>query len=210
MSTAEAEAARQAASPEMNIPAAATTIQTNLAPDTSKYNAADPELREAAALLASGLKAESVQAEEAIWTRVIDTYGGLDRAWVPDVVGRAWANRGNARSRQGRLTGALSDYNESIRICPWATDPVLNRGVVLEALGRFVEAERDYRVVLAVAPEDPSAWNNLGNATAGQGRWEEALGYYGEAVERSPAFAFATANRALAMYQLGRKNEAMR
>lgn len=34
---------------------------------------------------------------------VIQRYSGLDRPWVPDVVGRAWGNRGNARSRQGKL-----------------------------------------------------------------------------------------------------------
>lgn len=38
-------------------------------------------------------------------------------------------NRGNARSRQGKLQEALGDYNESIRICPWSVDPVLNRSV---------------------------------------------------------------------------------
>ncbi len=56
---------------------------------------------------------------------------------MPDVVGRAWGNRGNARARQGRLQEALADYNASIALCPWSVDPVLNRGVALEALGRF-------------------------------------------------------------------------
>ena len=64
-------------------------------------------------------------------------YGGLDRPWVPDVVGRAYGNRGNARSRQGRLAEALGDYNTAIALCPWSVDPLLNRGVALEALGRF-------------------------------------------------------------------------
>jgi hypothetical protein len=34
-------------------------------------------------------------------------FGGLDRPWVPDVVGRAWGNRGNARSRQVKLAGVV-------------------------------------------------------------------------------------------------------
>ena len=42
-------------------------------------------------------------------------------------VGRAYGNRGNARSRMGRLGEALADYNKSIQICPWSVDPVLNR-----------------------------------------------------------------------------------
>jgi tetratricopeptide (TPR) repeat protein len=60
---------------------------------------------------------------------------------VADVVGRAYGNRGNARSRQGKLQAALADYNTSIQLCPWSVDPVLNRGVALEALGRFEGAQ---------------------------------------------------------------------
>lgn len=75
-----------------------------------------------------------------------------------DVVSRAWGNRGNARSRQGRLEEAIGDYNKSIELSPWSVDPVLNRGVVLESLGDFEGAMRDYKAVLRVAPNDPSAW----------------------------------------------------
>jgi hypothetical protein len=60
----------------------------------------DPDLREAAQLLQKGLEASKVEQEEAIWTQIIDKYGSMDKPWVPDVVGRAWGNRGNARSRQ--------------------------------------------------------------------------------------------------------------
>ena len=74
---------------------------------------------------------------------------------------RAWGNRGNARSRQGKLLPALTDYNTAIAIAPYAVDPVLNRGIVMEALNRFDEACQDYRAVLAVDPNDPAAWNNL-------------------------------------------------
>lgn len=59
--------------------------------------------------------------------QIIENYSNVDAPWVPDVVGRAWGNRGNARSRQGFLEEALSDYNRAIEICPWSGDPVLNR-----------------------------------------------------------------------------------
>jgi hypothetical protein len=39
---------------------------------------------------------------------------------------------------QGKYSEALSDYNTSIQLCPWSVDPVINRGVLLEALGRWV------------------------------------------------------------------------
>ncbi|GFR42967.1 hypothetical protein Agub_g3965 [Astrephomene gubernaculifera] len=185
-------------------------IDPSLAPDQSKYDPQDPELREAASLLRSALSAPSLAAEEAGWSRIIDTYGGLDRPWVPDLVGRAWGNRGNARSRQGRLSEALQDYNTALQLCPWAVDPLLNRGVVLEALGRFPEAAADYHEVLRVAPDDPAGWNNLGNASGGMGDWQAAVQYYSRAVQLAPNFAFAAANRAVALFQVGRQEEALR
>ncbi|GLC47107.1 hypothetical protein PLESTB_000870100 [Pleodorina starrii] len=185
-------------------------IEPSKAPDQSKYDPSDPDLREAAALLQRALNAPSVEEEEALWSQVIDTYGTLDKPWVPDVVGRAWGNRGNARSRQGRLQEALSDYNTAIEICPWSVDPVLNRGVALEALGRFDEAVSDYRAVLEANPMDPAGWNNLGNATGGLGRWAEAVDYYGRAAQLAPNFSFASANRAVALFEVGRTEEAIR
>lgn len=45
-----------------------------------------------------------VEEEERLWTQVIDMYGKLDAEWVSDIVSRAWGNRGNARSRQVRVS----------------------------------------------------------------------------------------------------------
>ena len=69
-------------------------------------------------------------------TQIIDKYENADGNWVPDVVGRAYGNRGNARARQGNLDPALRDYNRAMEICPWSVDPLLNRGAVLEQQGR--------------------------------------------------------------------------
>lgn len=205
-----AEAAIEACKSDPNAQLVAPRIAINSAPNQSEYNAADPVLREAAALLQQGLNAEDVITEEKIWTEIIQRYSDVEANWVPDVVGRAYGNRGNARSRQGKLEAALQDYNCSIAICPWSVDPVLNRGVVLEALDRFEEAIADYRAVLEVAPNDPAAWNNLGNASAGLGRWKDAEQYYGRAASLAPSFSFAAANRALALYQLGETEASIR
>lgn len=181
------------------------SIQPQLAPDQSLYDATDPRLRQAGALVQEALSASTVGEEERLWTKIIDDFSAdINAPWGKDVLGRAYGNRGNARSRQGKLEQALSDYARAIQLCPWSVDPVLNRGVALEALGRFEEAIADYRAVLAVAPEDPAANNNLGNALAGTGQWAEAAEYYGRAARLAPQFAFAAANRAVALYQLGK------
>jgi len=51
----------------------------------------------------------------------------VDANWRADIIGRAYGNRGNARTRQGKMEAALVDYNKAIAICPWSVDPVLNR-----------------------------------------------------------------------------------
>lgn len=68
-----------------------------------------------------------IQDEERLWTELIDKYEGSKAPWRADIVGRAYGNRGNARSRQGKMDIALVDYNRAIEICPWSVDPVLNR-----------------------------------------------------------------------------------
>lgn len=80
----------------------------------------------------------------------------------------------------------------------------------MEALGRWDEAINDYRTVLDKQPTDPVPWNNLGNAHAGKGEWQQAAEYYGKAASMSPEYAFARANKSLALYQLGQTTEAMR
>ena len=185
-------------------------IDLSLAPNQALYDAADPRLRAAAALVQDALNADDVTKEEALWTKIIEDYADIDAPWAADVVGRAWGNRGNARARQGKLEQALSDYNTSIKLCPWSVDPVLNRGVTLEALGRFPEAIADYKAVLKVAPDDPAAWNNYGNASAGLGDWKTASEGYARAAQLAPQFSFAMVNKAVADFQLGRDDIAFK
>lgn len=78
-------------------------------------------------MLQNGVVCTFAQEEEALFTQLVDRYRDSTAPWMPDVVGRALGNRGNARSRQGRLTQALDDYNASMQLCPWSVDPVLNR-----------------------------------------------------------------------------------
>eukprot|EP00898_Chlorokybus_atmophyticus_P005125 jgi/Chlat1/5613/Chrsp369S00863 len=198
---------------DMGLASAALADPVVIRPETAPkgvFDAKDPQLREAAALFQEALDAMDVEDEEKLWTLLIDRYSNVESEWATDIVSRAWGNRGNARSRQGKLLEALSDYNKSIELTPYAVDPVLNRGVVLEALGEYEQAVADYEAVLKVAPNDPAAWNNLGNAKAGLGQWDDAVTGYSKAAQLAPEFAFAAANHALALYQIGKKDEAFR
>jgi tetratricopeptide (TPR) repeat protein len=44
----------------------------------------------------------------------------------------------------------------------------------------------------------------------GLGSWEEAAGYFRKATLIAPGFSFAAANYALAEYQIGKRNEAVK
>jgi len=43
-----------------------------------------------------------------------------------------------------------------------------------------------------------------------QGAWQDAADFYGKAYKLAPGFSFAAANQSLALYQLGKTNEATR
>ncbi|MEO2192163.1 MAG: tetratricopeptide repeat protein [bacterium] len=90
-------------------------------------------------------------------------------------------------------------------------DPVLNRGVLFENQLMFEEAIADYRAVLKVSPNDPVGWNNLGNAQMGAGQFDEAISSLDRAVKLGGnRYAFAQANKAVALYAKGDDGEAER
>jgi len=140
------------------------------------------------------------QAED-YWTQLIE--------YLPDEAA-LWSNRGNVRVSQNKLTAALADYDEAIRLAPDQPDPYLNRGAALEGMGRWEDAIADYTRVLTIDPDDAPAYNNRGNARAGLGQWEPALEDYQKATALDPKFAFARVNAALVEFQLGNAQEAIR
>lgn len=190
------------------------------------------------------LNAESLDEEERLWSQVISRFepflnnvasssdaqepysDSAPAPWAPEIVSRAYGNRGNARVRAGRADEALKDLDRAIELTPWAVDPVLNRGVVLENSGRLEEAARDYRAVIeATGGKDASPFNNLGNvfileatkleatgdasdAAKAKKIYREAADSFGKAVSLAPSFSFAAANRAVALFAAGDDDKA--
>ena len=138
---------------------------------------------------------------EGYWTQLIERFPENPAIW---------SNRGNARVSQNRLSEAIADYNESIRLAPDATDPYLNRGAALEGQGEFAAAIADYNRILEIDPQDAMAFNNRGNAKAGMGDYAEAIADYHQAATIAPNFAFARVSEALMQYEIGADKEALR
>lgn len=146
-----------------------------------------------------------VQAEY-IWTKLIS---------LNEHNAAAYSNRGNCRTSQGKFDLAIDDFNRAIGLAPDEPDPFLGKGVALEGLRRFEDALTCYasanqRSVMKYGGEDPVAINNMGNARAGLGDWHGAYESFKKAAEMNSRFAFALANEALALYQMGRDEEALR
>lgn len=174
-------------------------------PTATEISSEADELRVASSMFASALDAPDVREEERLWTEILDRYGcnSTPTGWRADACARAVGNRGNARSRQGKLEAALQDFEQSINLAPESNDPRVNRGATLEALGRFDEAASDYLFVLERDPNDPVAHNNLGNARLAMGEYEQARASYHKASTLAPQFSFAANNEAIASFQLG-------
>ncbi len=138
---------------------------------------------------------------EKYWTKLIELFPENPAIW---------SNRGNSRVSQLKLTEAVTDFDRSIQLAPELTDAYLNRGAAWEGLKEWDKAIADYQHILAVDTKDAMAYNNLGNAYAGRTEWEKAKNYYFKATELEPGFAFARANYAITLYQVGDRPEAIR
>lgn len=86
----------------------------------------------------------------------------------------------------------------------------LNLGAALERAGMLEDAEREFRAVLRLDPMDPQALRRLAVLSLHSGRPQEALEHL-DALPDGDAQTYATRrNRALALEELGRFEEALR
>ena len=149
----------------------------------------------------SATQAGDFATAEAQWTKAIEL--------VPDNPA-AWSNRGNAHLSQFQIPEALADFNQAVTLAPNLPDPYINRGIAWEALGDWSKAIEDYDRAIELNPKDAVAYNNRGNAKGGAGDWPGAANDFKTATALAPGLAAAGVNYALALYQIGEKQEATR
>lgn len=144
---------------------------------------------------------------ETIWTRIIA---------LNEENAAAWSNRGNCRTSQGRFDDAIADFDRAVALAPTEPDPYLGRGVAYEGLRQYSAALKDYEAANAASvakykTEDAVAYNNMGNAHAGQAAvLSAAAALYHRAASMDRNYVFASANEALALYQLGETARSLR
>ena len=117
----------------------------------------------------------------------------------------AWAynDRGVARYESGDSGGAISDYDEAIKIDPQFALAYNNRGVARADSGDSGGAISDYDRAIKINPQDALAYNNRGFTRYASGDIPGAIADYDRAIKIDPQYALAYGNRGVARKNSG-------
>jgi len=109
---------------------------------------------------------------------------------------------------KGDFKGALTEYDEAIRIDPTDVEYFLNRGLVKEKLRDYEGSLGDFTTALRLKSDYEKVWFNRGNVLTKLNRLSEAIEDYTLAIFYDPQYATAYYNRSLDYYKLGKTKEA--
>jgi Flp pilus assembly protein TadD len=118
-------------------------------------------------------------------------------------------NLGIALSDQGRVSEAVVQYAEAVRLNPSYADAQSNLGASLLDQGNVHEAVPHLFEALRLDPKYAEAHNNLANALASQGKLDEAITHYREALRLKPDYADAHNGWGAALDNIGNLDEAI-
>jgi tetratricopeptide (TPR) repeat protein len=119
-----------------------------------------------------------------------------------------FVNRGYYRFMSGNYAGALSDYNQAIRLNNTDPEVWLNRGLVKEKLQNLKGAHADYTQAIALKEDLVKAWLNRGNVYMKQELYADAIEDYSAAIIYQPDYGHAYFNRAIALHKKKSGDEA--
>jgi tetratricopeptide (TPR) repeat protein len=121
----------------------------------------------------------------------------------------AHASVGSLLAEQGRISEAISHYEQGLRLNPRSGRIHSALGVELSKQGRLAEAISHDEEAVRLMPDAAVSYNNLGAALAAQGRTDEAIDRYRQALRRLPSYAEAHTNLGRALADKGRLAEAI-
>jgi choline-sulfatase len=194
------------------------------------YKALSGLMQEALVALRAGRPADAVAPLKAVARRGIDSYeshfylarayAGLERwreaaieydralATVPGDI-EAWRGLGMSRVALRDARGAVAAFEKLVALVPRDPVALMQLGEAYRDLGRYQDAVRVIRAALAVDPMPAQYWNSLGTVLGAGGQMADAERAFGEAATREPGNGLYVYNRALALNQLGRREEAV-
>ncbi len=116
-------------------------------------------------------------------------------------------NRGTMLADAGNYAKAQEEFTAALRMDPRFVDAGYNLGVVLLAMGDPERAVTILEQVLKARPAEPLSEFALGKAHFDAGRVRDALRHFDRAVELDPRLEDARFARAVALLELGEREE---
>jgi tetratricopeptide (TPR) repeat protein len=136
----------------------------------------------------------------ALWTRALS---------VTTDNHRAYNLMGDEMRKLGKLSEAIRNYSEAVRILPSFPEAHTGLADALDGEGSIDEAIAVYEESLRLKPTQPDAHNNLGNVLYRVGRSKEAIAHYNAALKLNPDLPDAHNGLGAALSQDGRETEAI-
>jgi serine/threonine protein kinase len=128
---------------------------------------------------------------------------------APSKIGTNFFSDGLKKYNEKDFKGAISAYNEAIRLKPDYANAYINRGSAKFALGDTQGAIADYNEAIRLKPNDADAYINRGSAKSDLGDTQGGIADYNEAIRLKPDYAEAYYGRGLAKSDLGDKQGAI-
>jgi tetratricopeptide (TPR) repeat protein len=122
---------------------------------------------------------------------------------------RAHLNLGNALFDLGKVSDAIEQYEQALRIKRDYLEAQINLGNALFELGKVSEAIRQYEQALRIRPDYAKPHNNIGIALVSQGRVAEAIAEFAAALRIEPDYAEVHYNLGVALANQGSISEAI-
>jgi tetratricopeptide (TPR) repeat protein len=121
---------------------------------------------------------------------------------------QALTNFGQALAQQGRVDEAIAYHERALRLDPTYSVAHNNLGTALAAKGRTTEAREHFEQAVQSDATNADALNNLGSMLLREGHPDEGLAAIERAIRLRPDFGTAHMNRAIALFLVGRLEEA--
>lgn len=118
-------------------------------------------------------------------------------------------NQGLQKMERQDFQGAITDFNESLKIEPNNAETHYFRGLAFDLLEENDKAIEDYSAAIRISPENTFAYNNRGTVYAELKNYPKAIEDYNQALQLDAENANAYYNRGLAHAALEKSTEAI-
>ena len=118
-------------------------------------------------------------------------------------------NAGVQLQQQERFEGAISEYDQAIRLDPKLAEAYTYRGNAYNLLNQYQLAIEDLDEAIRLDPQDAFAYSNRGAAYGRLNQHQLAIEDYNEAIRLDPQDAFAYSNRGAAYNRLNQYQRAI-